>query len=356
VSAVDSSAGTPLLAGIGLERRYALKRGAFAGGAGGPVVHAVAGIDIAVQTGETLALVGESGCGKSTAARCLTLLERPDAGEVRFRGETVTGRRARRDLRRAVQLVFQDPYASLNPRQTVGAIVAEPLVVHRVGNRPARADRVAALLAAVGLSTADAGRYPHAFSGGQRQRIAIARALALDPDLIVADEPLSALDVSIQSQILNLMADLKDRRGLAYLFISHDLAVVDQVADRVAVMYLGRIVEEAPRRTLFEAPRHPYTQALMAAAPKLGAGKRQPGRAPRGEPADPSAPPAGCAFHPRCPLAQDICRRVPPPFEPVRDSLAHRAACHFKDDGLVATYLDRDAQIPGPIPSGGRVS
>ncbi len=291
------------------------------------------GVGLSVDKGETLALVGESGSGKTTLARAITMLVPPDGGSVRFDGMEITRlkRRELKPFRRRVQMVFQDPYGSLNPRLPVGRIIAEPLVIHGRGTRDERHKSVARLVEAVGLGSDDLARYPHEFSGGQRQRIAIARALALGPDLIVADEPVSALDVSIQSQILNLMADLRETRGMAYLFISHDLGVVRHIADRVAVMYLGTIVEEAPAANLFAVPRHPYTRALIAATPVVGRGKRKPGRAIIGEPPSPLSPPKGCPFHPRCPMAVAMCRGKVPVLEPVHGLPSQSAACHFKD-------------------------
>ena len=290
--------------------------------------------------GRTLAIVGESGCGKTTLGRVIAGLLPATAGAVLHQGRDIAtlDRAGRRRFRRAVQTVFQDPYASLDPRMTVGAIVAEPLAIHRLGSRGGRRARVADLLHAVGLAPDDAGRHPHEFSGGQRQRIGIARALALDPDLLVADEAVSALDVSVQSQILNLLADLRDRRGFACLFISHDLAVVDFIADRVAVMYCGRIVETGARDAVLAAPRHPYTAALRRAVPEPGTGKRRHA-ALAGEVPDPLAPPPGCPFHPRCPRAQARCRVEAPALEPVdrASGPGHLAACHYPEPAVAET-------------------
>ncbi len=314
----------PLLSAEGLFKHFPLRGGLFGRRAG--KVHALNGIDFAIWPGRTLALVGESGCGKTTAARAVAGLIRPDAGRLLFRGKDVATASGndRKSARRAMQMVFQDPYGSLNPRLNVNAIVAEPLVIHGIGDGAARRDRVAEVLAQVGIDPRDGERYPHEFSGGQRQRIAIARALAPEPELIIADEPLSALDVSIQSQVLNLLKDIQAARGLAFLFITHDLAVVDYFADEVAVMYLGHIVERAPRAALFAAPRHPYTRTLLAAAPRPGGGKRRPGAVPAGEVPSPIDPPAGCPFHPRCPRAVSACRET----MPILSGGDHAFACH----------------------------
>jgi len=295
-------------------------------------VRAVQDVSFSIDRGETLALVGESGCGKTTVSRCILRALPPTKGAIRFSPEpgrsvdlAPLSRRALRPLRRHIQMIFQDPYASLNPRMMVGDIIAEPLLVNGV---PAaqRQLRVRELLDLVGLPAAARTRFPHAFSGGQRQRIGIARALALDPTLVVADEPVSALDVSVQAQIINLMLDLQDRLRLSMLFVAHDLGVVRHVSDRVAVMYVGRIVETAPTADLYATPRHPYTEALLAAVPKADPALRDQTSAPRGEIADPANPPPGCAFHPRCPYAEARCRSELPVLREIAP--AHWSACH----------------------------
>lgn len=306
----------------------ALERVSVSFPVGHRTLRALADVSIEVDEGETLALVGESGSGKSTLGNVVAGLQMPSAGALRFRGQHVEGA-TRRAAQRAIQVVFQDPFGALDPRMPISTIVAEPLRIQRQGSRAERAARAAELVEQVGLPRDALNRYPHEFSGGQRQRIAIARALAPDPALIVADEPLSALDVSIQSQILNLLRALQRARGLAYLFISHDLAVVNHLADRVAVLYLGRLVEIAPRATLFATPSHPYTMALLEAVPRLG---RRRGRAApiRGEMPSALDPPPGCVFHTRCPKAQDVCRVEVPRLEPAPGRAAQHAACHFK--------------------------
>jgi oligopeptide/dipeptide ABC transporter ATP-binding protein len=295
-------------------------------------VRAVQNVSFTIGRGETLSLVGESGCGKTTVARCILRALPPTSGAIRFspqEGATVDmaplSRRALRPLRRHIQMIFQDPYASLNPRMMVGDIIAEPLLVNGVPAAQRRA-RVSELLDLVGLPAVARTRFPHAFSGGQRQRIGIARALALDPALVVADEPVSALDVSVQAQIINLLLELQDRLRLSMLFVAHDLGVVRHVSDRVAVMYVGRIVETAPTTLLYSQPRHPYTEALLAAVPKPDPALRDSVTAPIGEIADPSNPPPGCAFHPRCPYAVERCRVELPTLQEIAP--AHWSACH----------------------------
>ncbi len=317
----------PLLEVQGLTRHFAVKRGlVFSRDAG--VVRAVDGVSFRLDRGETLALVGESGCGKSTTARLVLRLIEPTAGTVWFEGQDVTAMTGEplRSLRKRLQIVFQDPFASLNPRMTVGEILEEPLIVHGIGDARSRADRVAALLGQVGLAAYHAQRYPHEFSGGQRQRIGIARALAVEPSLIVCDEPVSALDVSVQAQVINLLKDLQRALGLSYLFIAHDLAVVKHMADRVAVMYLGQIVEIGPAAALFANPRHPYTRTLLAAIPRPDPHRTHVQAVATGDVPSPMNPPAGCRFHTRCPLAVDRCRTEMPVLGAVGDG--HSAACH----------------------------
>lgn len=294
-------------------------------------LRAVDGVNFSLNRGETLALVGESGCGKSTVARLLTGLYGLSRGAIYFDGMDISSMNhsQKQAMRRRLQMIFQDPYASLNPRWRVGRIIAEPLNTHTKLNAAEQADRVSELLQQVGLNPTDQSRYPHQFSGGQRQRISIARALALNPEFIVCDEPTSALDVSVQAQVLNLMKDLQAQLGLSYLFISHNLAVVHHVADRIGVMYLGRIVEIADRDRLFATPRHPYTQMLLGAIPDMsGTGKARTPVA--GEVPNPLNPPSGCTFHPRCPLASDRCRQQRPELLEQDGTLV---ACHAVEEG-----------------------
>jgi oligopeptide/dipeptide ABC transporter ATP-binding protein len=328
------SGGAPAAGGdVLLDVRHLVKHftvgGGFFGGPAG-LVRAVEDVSFSIKRGETLGLVGESGCGKTTTGRCILQLERPTRGQVIFEGRDLTtlDLSALRAVRRRMQVIFQDPYSSLNPRMTVGQILAEPLSVHGIiPSARGRRERVRELLHRVGLLPQHADRYPHQLSGGQRQRVGIARALAVEPKLIVCDEPVSALDVSIQAQIINLLEDLQAELGLTYLFIAHDLAVVRHISDRVAVMYLGKIVEIADRIELYERPLHPYTQALLAAVPipdpQVEASR--PRTVLGGEVPSPLNPPSGCVFHPRCPIAVDRCKGEIPPLREI--SPGHWAAC-----------------------------
>jgi oligopeptide/dipeptide ABC transporter ATP-binding protein len=322
-----SSDGAPILAVEGLVKHFPVRKGVLQRVVGR--VRAVDGVDLALAPGETLALVGESGCGKSTLGRLVLRLIEPTAGAIRFEGRDIRALKGRalRDLRGRMQIIFQDPYASLNPTMTVGDMIAEPLMLHGVGDARTRARRVEELLGLVGLMPHHARRFPHEFSGGQRQRIGIARALAVEPRLIVADEPVSALDVSIQAQVINLMRDLQRRFGLSYILISHGLAVVKHVADRVAVMYLGKIVEIGDKRALFGNPRHPYTQALLSAIPVPDPAVKRKRAILEGDVPSPLNPPPGCRFHTRCAFAQERCRKEEPLLEEAAG--AHRVACHF---------------------------
>ncbi len=329
---------TTLLEVDNLVKHFPVGGGAFAGPGG--TVRAVDGVSFTLKRGETLGLVGESGCGKTTTGRCILQLERPTSGRVLFDGVDLAAidAVALRAVRRRVQVIFQDPYSSLNPRMTVGQILAEPLKVHGIiRSRSAREARVRELLEQVGLLPQHARRYPHQLSGGQRQRVGIARALAMEPELIVCDEPVSALDVSIQAQIINLLEDLQSRLGLTYLFIAHDLSVVRHISDRVAVMYLGRIVELADRAALYEDPLHPYTRALLSAVPipdpDVEATRER--TVLRGEVPSPLKPPSGCVFHPRCPIAVERCTAEIPPLREIRPG--HWAACHLAQVGLSQT-------------------
>ncbi|GAB4178154.1 MAG: dipeptide ABC transporter ATP-binding protein [Thalassobaculales bacterium] len=317
----------PLLQADGLVKHFAVRGGLSLGGPR-KVVRAVDGVSLAVQRGETLALVGESGCGKSTLGRLMLRLIEPTAGRIRFDGVDITGLgdAAMRGFRRRLQIIFQDPYSSLNPRMTVAEILGEPMLVHGIARGTELADRVAELLGLVGLAPAHGRRYPHEFSGGQRQRVGIARALASGPELVVGDEPVSALDVSIQAQIINLLQDLQRRLGLTLVVVAHDLAVVKHMADRVAVMYLGRIVEQGATETLFASPRHPYTRALLAAIPRPDPAERGARLVLEGDVPSPVNPPPGCHFHTRCPVAVARCAAEPPVLE--SDGGGGAVACH----------------------------
>jgi dipeptide transport system ATP-binding protein len=320
--------GETVLVANNLKRYYGISRGRLRGLS---ILKAVDGVSFTLQKGKTLAVVGESGCGKSTLARIVTMIEQPTDGELTITGLEVVGASAEvlKSLRPKVQIVFQNPYSSLNPRQKIGATLEEPLLVNTSVSKKERREKAHEMLASVGLRPEHYDRYPHMFSGGQRQRIAIARALMLEPQILVLDEPVSALDVSIQAQVLNLLVEIMERHELAYLFISHDLSVVKHIADDVMVMYLGKAVEHGPREEIFTTPRHPYTRALLSATPVPDPGKKKERIVLKGELPSPLDPPSGCPFHPRCPLAFERCPREVPLLLPVGRSLV---ACHAVEE------------------------
>jgi oligopeptide/dipeptide ABC transporter ATP-binding protein len=320
-----AGSGDALLRVHELCKYYPIRRGVLSRVVG--QVRAVDGVSFEVYRGETLGLVGESGCGKTTLARAILRLTDVTSGEVSFDGVDIlsVGASDMRKLRKRMQIIFQDPYGSLNPRLTVGSMIAEAIKIHKLAVGDAVRERVVELLDRVGIPAEHMNRYPHEFSGGQRQRIGIARALAVNPDLVIADEPVSALDVSIQAQIINLLKDLQEALDLTYLFIAHDLGVVEYISDRVAVMYLGRIVELAPASRLYKEPKHPYTQALLSAVPSLDPGAKKERILLQGDIPSPAGIPAGCAFHTRCPHAMSVCREESPPFREVAPG--HRTAC-----------------------------
>jgi oligopeptide transport system ATP-binding protein len=314
---------TPLLQVHGLKKHFA------SGKPGAAPVKAVDDVSFDIEEGQTLGLVGESGCGKSTTGRSVLRLIEPTAGSVHFMGQEIRGLSSAklRGMRRNMQMVFQDPYASLNPRMTIGEVLEEPLIVHQLHDRATRKRKVAEVLEVVGLSPSYAGRHPHEFSGGQRQRVGIARAIITRPKLVVADEAVSALDVSIQAQILNLLKDLQKELGLTYLFVSHDLAVIRHVSDRIGVMYLGRMVEIGSCASVYNAPQHPYTQALLSAIPKEHPDHIRQRIVLQGSIPNPAAPPTGCHFHPRCPSCMDICKTEAP--EPTQTATGGYVTCHL---------------------------
>ena len=322
------TANTPVIEVTDLKKHFPVKKGLLRRTVGH--VYAVDGVSFSLKAGETLGLVGESGCGKTTAGRTVLRLTEPTSGSIKVEGTEITGlsKAELRPYRRQMQIIFQDPFSSLNPRMTAGEIVGEPLLVHGVSSAKARQEEVTALFARVGLRPAQMANYPHQFSGGQRQRIGIARALALGPKLIVGDEPVSALDVSIQAQVINLLMDLQRERQLSYLFISHNLAVVEHISHQIAVMYLGRIVEHADTRSIFTRPQHPYTEALLSAVPVPDPAIKRQKRVLQGDVPSPMKPPSGCHFHTRCPYAEARCKVETPPLREIAPG--HRVSCHLR--------------------------
>ena len=324
----------PILEVDSLVKRFPLRKGLFGKTR---YLNAVNGVSLTMMPGQTLGLVGESGCGKSTVGKLIMKLHEPSSGAIRIDGIDISGlkRREMKPIRRSVQTIFQDPYASLNPRMTAGAIVGEPLKIHGLASGTALADRVAEVFGRVGLRPDQMGRYAHEFSGGQRQRLSIARALVTSPSLVIADEPVSALDVSIQASVINLLIRLQKEMGLSLLFISHDMSVVEHVSHRVAVMYLGKIVEDGPRSTMFANPQHPYTEALLSAVPVADPVARRRERIVlKDDVPSPIDPPSGCQFHTRCPIARDICKQKVPVMSDVSDH--HRVACHLRGPEVAA--------------------
>ncbi|EAQ65067.1 putative ATP-binding component of dipeptide transport system [Marinomonas sp. MED121] len=318
-----------------LKQHYQVKQGLFKDDA---VVKAVDGVSFTLEKGRTLAVVGESGCGKSTLGRMLTMIETPTAGEIDFEGADLLNlnKSEQEKLRQKIQIIFQNPYGSLNPRKKIGTILEEPLVINSKMGKAERKAKALNMMAKVGLKEEHYDRYPHMFSGGQRQRIAIARGLMLDPNIIVADEPVSALDVSVQAQVLNLMMDLQQEFGLSYVFVSHDLSVVEHIADEVIVMYLGKVVEQGKKEDIFNSPKHPYTQALLSSTPQLNADKRRTRIKLEGELPSPLNPPAGCAFHGRCMHANDKCNQVAPVLKAAENQMI---ACHAVEEGRLAEFI-----------------